>query len=88
MCKQYVANTFIGPKVIVSVSGRGLDHQSVVSSCQKGLSSLSSQSNVDDHNSDKPSFTASTMFMRDDELVNVNSGVFFEAPSHNSNEHF
>lgn len=77
MCKQYVANTFVGSKVIVSVSGKGVDHKQVVQSCEKGLASLKSQSSVEDNNTEKPDFTASSMFMRDDELANVNTGVFF-----------
>jgi len=32
-------------------------------------------------NKDKPYFTPSVMMMRDDEMANVNVGVFFEAPS-------
>lgn len=83
-----MANTFIGPKVVVAVSGKGLDHASVVSACQKGLGSLKTQAPVEDNNTEQPEFTASTMFMRDDELANVNMGVFFKAPSHNSPEYF
>jgi len=52
MCKEYVTNTFVGPKVIVSVSGKAIDHKSVVASCEKGLGSLKSQSTVEDNNTE------------------------------------
>lgn len=88
MCKSYVNNTFIGPKVVVSVSGKGIEHSTVVKSCEKGLGGLKSASDVQDNNTEQPDFTPSTMFMRDDELANVNAGVFFKAPSHNSPEYY
>lgn len=37
---------------------------------------------------DKPYFTPSTLFMRDDEMVNVNFGVFFNAPTYKDKEFF
>jgi len=46
MCKSYVANTFIGPKVVVSVSGKGIEHSAVVKSCEKGLGGLKGASDV------------------------------------------
>lgn len=39
-------------------------------------------------NSEKPYFTPSMMFMRDDEMANVNVGVFFQAPSFKDPEYF
>ena len=37
---------------------------------------------------DQAYFTPSTLFMRDDEMVNVNFGVFFKAPTYKDNEFF
>jgi processing peptidase subunit beta len=39
-------------------------------------------------NTEKPYFTGSTLYMRDDEMANLNIGVFFEAPNFGEADYF
>ena len=50
---------------------------------------MASQAVISDRkNQEQPYYTPSLMFMRDDELVNVDVGVFFEAPSWKDPDYF
>lgn len=71
---------FVGPHVVVSAAGN-VNHNSLVSAVEKGFSGLSSQAPAELHNSEKPYATPSIINMRDDELTNLNVGVFFNAPT-------
>lgn len=63
------------------MTGAGsLNHNQFVSAVAKAFGGLSSLTPTAVANSEKPYFTPSIMSMRDDELTNLNVGVFFEVP--------
>jgi processing peptidase subunit beta len=82
MIKEFHATHYIGPNVVVVGAG-DVKHQQLVELSEKIFGALPSQSptGLEVKNADKPNFTPSILSMRDDEMVNVNVGVFFEAPS-------
>ena len=69
---------------VIAIAGN-VNHQEVLDTCK---SFKFSESKPVQKNLEKPYFTPSTLFMRDDEMVNVNFGVFFNAPSWNDPEFF
>jgi len=85
--KDYHAANYLGPNFVVAAAG-SVNHEKLVAAVQKSFGSASSSLPAQRNNSDKPFHTPSTLFMRDDELSNVNIGVFFEAPSYTDPDFF
>lgn len=77
---------FVGSKMVVSVAGA--EHGPVVEAVQKALGQVASKGVAEENNAHQAEFTPSTMFIRDDEMNNINCGVFFKAPSYESAEYF
>ncbi len=65
-----------------------MEHSKVQEAVEKRLGKLNNSSGLPDVNTEQCEFTASTMYMRDDEMNNVNTAVFFKAPTYTSNEYF
>lgn len=73
---------YVGSNIAVVGAGE-ITHQQLVDLTQRAFGNLpaTSASGIEIKNTDKPLFTPSFMCVRDDEMANVNVGVFFEAPS-------
>mmetsp|Transcript_6035 Transcript_6035/g.6622 ORF Transcript_6035/g.6622 Transcript_6035/m.6622 type:complete len:523 (-) Transcript_6035:167-1735(-) len=89
MIKEYHATHYIGPNIAVVGAGN-VEHKQLVELSEKIFGGVASQSptGLEVKNAEKPYFTPSILSMRDDEMVNVNVGVFFEAPSWHDEDHF
>lgn len=72
-------NNYIGPNIAVVGTG-DVSHEQLVELANKAFGNLPNTPNDSIANGDKPYFTPSMMFMRDDEMANINIGSFFEAP--------
>lgn len=72
--------------MVISVHG-DIVSDKVVSLVNQHFKLSSSDINTD-INTDKPYFTPSIMAMRDDEMANVNFGVFFNAPTYKDKDHY
>jgi predicted Zn-dependent peptidase len=75
---------YTAQNTILSVAGVS-NHEEIVSAAKSLVLSVA---NSTAKNAEKPEFTPSTLFMRDDEMVNVNFGVFFKAPTWKDPEFF
>jgi len=82
--KEFMENNYTAQNTVVAVAGN-VSHAEVAEACS---AFRMSESSAVQKNNDKPYFTPSTLFMRDDEMVNANFGVFFNAPSWKDNEFF
>jgi processing peptidase subunit beta len=78
--REFHKQHFVGPNVIVTGAGN-LEHEGFVKAVQKAFGGLQAGEPPVYPNSEKPYFTPSIMTMRDDELSNLNVGVFFDAPT-------
>ena len=85
--KEFVEANFVGENIVVSTCGK-VDHDQIAASVTKAFSGLKASANVVLPNSEQARFTPSVMFMRDDEMANVNIGVFFKAPTWKDPEFF
>lgn len=74
----------------MTIVGAGnLSHDALLAASEKAFGNAPSQSkNLDIPNKEKPYFTASTLYMRDDEMANLNIGVFFDAPDAKHPDYF
>ena len=78
---EYHKTHYVGSNMVIVGAGE-ITHQELVELADKYFGKLPTNipSGFSIQNTDKPQFTPSLMFMRDDEMTNVNIGVFFEAP--------
>jgi len=79
---EYHRTNYIGPNVVIVGAG-DITHQQLTELAEKSLGGLpgSIPSGLEVKNADRPLFTPSYMLMRDDEMANINVGVFYEAPT-------
>ncbi|CAD8140282.1 unnamed protein product [Paramecium octaurelia] len=80
--RQFHKANFVAPNVVVSAAGN-VNHEDLVSAVNKSFKGLGTSAPTEVPNSEKPHATPSIMLMKDDELTNLNVGVFFDAPGWN-----
>lgn len=80
--RQFHQDNYFGDNIVVVASGN-VNHQDVVDLVESHFSSLPKQSGATVNNSEKAIYTPALLFMRDDEMVNSNVGVFYDAPGVN-----
>lgn len=81
MVKEYHATNYIGPNIVVVGAGN-VNHEHLTELAEKYFGGLPNKSptGIEPRNTEKPNFTPSILSMKDEELPNLNVGVFFEAP--------
>lgn len=85
--RQFHADNYYGDNIVVAVSGN-VNHQDVVDMIESHFSSLPRTSGAETPNSEKAVYTPSLLFMRDDEMINSNVGVFYDAPGVNHPDYY
>ena len=73
-------NDFYTGDNIVVVASENVNHEEIVNAVERHFSSLPKSSGVTTPNSERPIYTPSLLFMRDDEMINSNWAVFYDAP--------
>ena len=76
----YRAANYFGDNIVIVGTG-GVDHDSFVDQVNQAFGQISKTTVAQPVNTDKPFTTPSLMFIRDDEMINSNVGVFYDAPS-------
>lgn len=77
--RQFHADLYTGENIVVVASGN-VNHEDVVDLVETHFSTLPKSSGATRNNTEKPIYTPSLLFMRDDEMINSNVGVFYDAP--------
>eukprot|EP01017_Pseudomicrothorax_dubius_P028600 TRINITY_DN3402_c0_g1_i1.p1 TRINITY_DN3402_c0_g1~~TRINITY_DN3402_c0_g1_i1.p1 ORF type:complete len:519 (+),score=156.42 TRINITY_DN3402_c0_g1_i1:145-1701(+) len=87
--REFHAANYIGPNIVVVGTGN-IQHERLVELVEKSFGSAPAQrpSGLVIPNTEKPYFTPSVMMVRDDEMANLNVGVFFNAPSWNDPDYY
>jgi len=85
--QDWVANHCVGKNLVVVACG-DCSHDAVAESVNQHFGQLAQSSGVELANQDKPLYTPSMIFMRDDEMANMNVGVFFNAPTYTSEDYW
>jgi processing peptidase subunit beta len=82
MVKEYHATHYIGKNIIIVGVGN-VNHKEFVDEVSRQLGNLNKNPppGLERKNTDKPIYTPSIMYMRDDEYYNAGVGVFYDAPS-------
>jgi processing peptidase subunit beta len=84
--QQFVGSNCVGNNLVVVASG-DCTEADVLGSVGGAFGGMA-QSAGQLANMDKPIYTASLMFMRDDEMANMNIAVFFNAPSYTNEDYW
>jgi len=77
---NYRAANYFGDNIVVVGTG-AMNHEEFVDSVSRGFDSIAKTTSVKPVNSDKCVYVPALLFIRDDEMVNSNIGVFYDAPS-------
>jgi processing peptidase subunit beta len=82
MVKEYHATHYVGKNLIIVGVGN-VNHKEFVDSVSREFGNMNKNSppGLERKNTDKPIYTPSIMYMRDDEFYNAGVGVFYDAPS-------
>ena len=85
---QYRAANYFGDNIVIVGTGGVGDHDSFVREVEGAFSSIAQTSSVKRPNSEKCIYTPSLMMIRDDDMVNANVGVFYDAPGYKHEDFF
>lgn len=78
--RDFHASTYTGDNIVIVGSGN-VAHEELVDLVETHFSGVPKSSGSATPNTEKPVYTPALLFMRDDEMVNSNVGVFYDAPS-------
>jgi len=85
--RDFHAAHYFGDNVVVVATG-DVNHDAVVEAVQNHFSSMPKSTDVKITGTEKPIYNPAILFMRDDEMVNANIGVFYDAPSVKDEDYF
>ena len=79
MIVQYHHNNYFGENMVVVATGN-VKHDDIVDMAEKYFGKVQKERPTERNNSEKPVYTPALLFIRDDEMINSNVGVFYDAP--------
>ena len=79
MVVDFHDTNYFGDNMCIIGTGN-VDHQQLVDLSEKYFHTLPKKAPRKINNIDKPVFIPALLFIRDDEMVNSNVGVFYDAP--------
>lgn len=77
--RQFHNDNYHGENIVIVGSGN-VNHQDLVDMVERSFSSLPRNSGAKVNNTEKPIYSPTMLMMRDDEMINSNVGVFYDAP--------
>jgi len=78
--REFHSTNYFGDNIVVVGAGN-INHDEFVAQVNQHFSSLPKQTQSKIKNKEKSVFTPALLFIRDDEMVNSNVAVFYDAPS-------
>lgn len=78
--RDFHTTNFFGDNIVVVGAGN-INHEEFVQQVNQHFSSLPKQTSAQIKNTEKAVFNPALLFIRDDEMVNSNVGIFYDAPS-------
>jgi processing peptidase subunit beta len=89
MVKEFHSTHYVGKNLIIVGTGN-VNHKEFVDQVAREFGSLNKNPapGLERKNQNKPIFTPSVTFMRDDELYNTGVGVFYDAPSWHHEDYY
>lgn len=85
--RDFYAANYVGDKVVVVATG-DVTHEQIVDQVEQYFSSIPKETDVLVKGLEKPIYVPSLLFLRDDEMLNANVGVFYDAPSRKDEDYY
>lgn len=85
--RNFYAANYYGDNIVVVATG-AVNHDQIVDAVEQNFSSLQKSTSIPRSNGHRPIYTPSLLMLRDDEMVNSNVGVFYDAPGVNHEDYF
>jgi processing peptidase subunit beta len=80
MVREFHSTYYTGENMVIVGTGN-IQHQQLVDLAEAHFSKVPKTSPTPRRSDNKPVFIPALLFIRDDEMVNSNVGVFYDAPS-------
>jgi processing peptidase subunit beta len=77
---NFHASHYVGDNIVIVGAGN-INHDEFVNQVENAFQGLQKLSSSKKKNTERPIYIPALMFIRDDEMVNSNVGVFYDAPS-------
>jgi predicted Zn-dependent peptidase len=85
--RDFHTTNYFGDNLVVAGVGN-INHEEFVSQVSQAFQSLPKQTSSKIKNVERPIYNPGLLFIRDDEMVNSNVGVFYDAPSVKHQDYF
>lgn len=85
--RDFHTANYVGDNVVVVATG-DVTHDQIVDQVQQYFSTLPKSSDVPVKGLEKPIYIPALLFLRDDEMINANVGVFYDAPSRKHEDYY
>ena len=80
MVLDYYKRNYIGENMVFVATGN-VEHDEIVDMVEGSFGKLDKGTELERLNEERPIYNPALLFIRDDEMVNSNVGVFYDAPS-------
>ncbi len=87
MIIDYYKRNYFGENMVFVATGN-VDRGQIVDIVEDNFGKIPSKSELERLNTERPIYTPALLFVRDDEMVNSNVGVFYDAPSWSHEDYY
>lgn len=84
---DYYERNYFGKNLVVVATGN-VRHDEIVDMVEKNFGKMKSQSSLERRSTERPIYIPAMQFVRDDEMVNTNVGIFYDAPSWHDKDYY
>lgn len=85
--RDFHSANYTGKNIVVVATG-DVNHAQIVDAVEQHFGSIQLESSVPTKNTEKPIYIPALLMIRDDEMINSNVGVFYDAPSVNDEDYY
>ena len=78
--RNYMSANYYGDNTVIVATGE-VDHKQVVEAVEQAFASMPKSTDVPTLGTERPIYIPAILMMRDDEMINSNVGIFYDAPS-------
>lgn len=87
MLRDYHTANYYGENIVVVATG-DVSHEQIVDQVEQAFHALPAKTSVPTANSERPIYIPAMLHLRDDEMINSNVGVFYDAPGINHEDYY
>ena len=85
--REFHTANYFGDNIVVVATG-DVNHDQIVDAVDQHFASLPKKASAPLKNSEKPIYVPAILFIRDDEMINSNVGIFYDAPGRKDEDYY